>query len=259
MRLRIEAVLDYQMDEPADVLLSIEAAPMDDQRIIDDELTIASNEPLHPVPGEDGIGRRTWMSAAGAFRAEYRGLIDVEREAPAIERMTTTSRRQLPAFAVPYLWPSRYCESDRFEAFVQRQFGHVEGGAKAVAMADWIHDHLAYVPGSSDGRTSAADTFVSRQGVCRDFAHLMATFSRAAGIPARLVSAYAWRLDPPDFHAVVELWLDGGWRLIDAARLAPVEGLARIAVGRDATDIAFMTVFGNCAMNQQRVTVTRID
>jgi transglutaminase-like putative cysteine protease len=126
-------------------------------------------------------------------------------------------------------------------------------------MADWIHDHLDYVPGSSDGRTSAVDTFVSGQGVCRDFAHLMASFARAAGIPARLVSAYAWQLDPPDFHAVVELWLDGAWRLIDATRLAPMEGLVRIAVGRDATDIAFMTVFGGCTMNEQRVTVERLD
>ena len=66
-------------------------------------------------------------------------------------------------------------------------------------------------PGSSDATTTAVDAFVSRHGVCRDFAHLMASFARAAGIPARLVSAYAWRLEPPDFHAVVEVWLDGGW------------------------------------------------
>jgi transglutaminase-like putative cysteine protease len=259
MKLRIEAVLDYWMDEPTDVLLSIEAAPMDDQRIVEDQLTIDSNHPLHPVPGEEGIGRRTWMCAEGAFHAEYHAIIEVEREAPPIEAMTIAPRRQLPAYAVPYLWPSRYCEGDRFEAFVQRRFGGIEGGAKAVAMADWIHDHLDYVPGSSDGRTSAVDTFVSRQGVCRDFAHLMTSFARAAGIPARLVSAYAWRLDPPDFHAVVELWLDGEWRLIDATRLAPVEGLVRIAVGRDATDIAFMTVFGGCILNEQRVTVERLD
>ena len=95
--------------------------------------------------------------------------------------------------------------------------------------------------------TTAADAFVSRQGVCRDYAHLMASFARAAGMPARLVSAYAWRLEPPDFHAVVEVWLDGAWHLLDATGLAPIEGLARICVGRDATDIAFMTIFGEAA------------
>ena len=76
----------------------------------------------------------------------------------------------------------------------------------------------------------------------------MASFARAAGVPARLASAYAWRLDPPDFHAVVEVWLDGAWHFLDATGLAPTEGLARICVGRDATDIAFMTIFGAAQM-----------
>ena len=65
--------------------------------------------------------------------------------------------------------------------------------------------------------------------------------------------------DPPDFHAVVEVWLDGGWRLVDATRLAPVEGIVRIGIGRDATDIAFMTVFGEALMNAQSVEVRRLD
>ena len=118
---------------------------------------------------------------------------------------------------------------------------------------------MAYVAGSSDSETTAADSFVSRQGVCRDYAHLLASFARAGSIPARLVSAYAWRLDPPDFHAVVEVWLDGAWRLVDPTGLAPIEGIARIAVGRDATDIAFMTIFGMAEMRSQSVVVTRLD
>jgi transglutaminase-like putative cysteine protease len=84
----------------------------------------------------------------------------------------------------------------------------------------------------------------------------MAAFARAAGIPARLVSAYAWQLDPPDFHAVVDVWLDDGWHLVDASGLAPVEGLVRVAVGRDATDISFMTIFGYAELVSQEVCVT---
>jgi transglutaminase-like putative cysteine protease len=40
--------------------------------------------------------------------------------------------------------------------------------------------------------------------VCRDFAHLGIALCRALGIPARFVSAYAYQLQPPDFHAVFE-------------------------------------------------------
>ena len=55
---------------------------------------------------------------------------------------------------------------------------------------------------------SAFDTVTQRIGVCRDFAHVgMALL--ALGIPARYVSAYALRSDPPDFHAVFEAFLNG--------------------------------------------------
>lgn len=259
MRLKIAATLDYRMEEPVDVLLAIEVAPMFDQQLIEDLLTIDGAGPLRTVPAEDGIGRRTWMNAVGDFRAQYHAIVDVAHDLGPIAELGIAPRRALPAHVVPYLWPSRYCEADRFEAFVNREFGHVEAGAKVLAMADWIRDHVDYCPGSSDGTTTAVDTFVSRQGVCRDYAHLLASFARAAGIPARLVSAYAWQLDPPDFHAVVEVWLEEGWHLVDATRLAPPEGLVRIAVGRDATDIAFMTVFGGTQMNAQSVLVERID
>jgi len=127
------------------------------------------------------------------------------------------------------------------------------------AMALWIRKHVDYRVGSSTGTTSAVDTFVAREGVRRDYSHVMAAFTRASGIPARLVSAYAWQLEPPDFHAVVDVWLDGSWRLVDASGLAPTEGLVRIAVGRDATDISFMTIFGSAQLLEQQVRVSRVD
>jgi transglutaminase-like putative cysteine protease len=259
MRLSIEAVLDYHMEHPVDVLLTIEAAPLPDQILIEDSLTVEGSGPLRTVAGEESIGRRTWMHAEGSWRATYRAIIDVERDVPPLETMGLAHRHDLPALVIPYLWPSRYCESDQFIAFVDRQFGDYEGGAKVQAIADWVHDHLDYTRGSSDSTTTAKDTFVTRQGVCRDYAHLMTTLTRAAGIPARVVSAYAWQLSPPDFHAVVEVWLENGWQLVDATRLAPVEGLVRMAVGRDALDIAFMTVFGGCQLIEQNIHVDRLD
>jgi transglutaminase-like putative cysteine protease len=103
------------------------------------------------------------------------------------------------------------------------------------------------------------DTFIDAAGVCRDYAHLAITLCRAAEIPARAVSAYAWRLDPPDLHAVVEVFLEGRWRLADPTGLAPLEGLVRIARGRDAADIAFMHIFGNAELLEQSFAVTRLE
>ena len=260
MRLQIDVELDYHFPAPADVLLAVEVAQLPDQLLIEDLLIVdGATGPLRPVAGEDGIGRRTWLNAMRPFRATYRATLEVSRPLIPIQRLPICPKAELPADVVAYLWPSRYCESDKFETFVERRFGALEGGAKLLAMRDWIHNELDYVSGSSTAETTAVDAFVARQGVCRDYAHLMASLARAAGVPARLTSAYAWQLDPPDFHAVVEVWLDGAWHFLDATGLAPPEGFARICVGRDATDIAFMTIFGTATMNSQRVTVTRLD
>ncbi len=257
MRLSIAVALDYHFAEAADVLLAVEAAQLPDQRLIDDRLTVDGSGPLRPIAGEEGIGRRTWLRAAGPFRAGYRATVEVARAPPALEGLAVTPLRELPSEVIPYIWPSRYCEADRFEAFVARAFGDAEGGAKVQAMSQWICREVAYLSGASDATTTAADTFVSRQGVCRDHAHLLAAFARAAGIPARLVSAYALKVEPPDFHAVVEVWLEGGWQLVDPTGMAPLDSVVRICVGRDATDIAFMTIFGEAELRAQSVEVTR--
>jgi transglutaminase-like putative cysteine protease len=259
VRFRIAAELNYEFLEPADVLLAMEVIVGGDQFLVEDLLIIDGAGPLTPVPGEESLGRRTWLQASGNFSARYTATVDVQRFQPDLHALEITPRAELPALVTSYLFPSRYCESDRFEQFVEREFAGLQGGAKAIMMGDWIHDHMDYVLGSSDGTTTAGDSFIKRQGVCRDFAHLLITLARAAGIPARMVSAYAWRLDPPDFHAVVELWLEGAWHLVDPTRLAPIDGIVRIAVGRDATDVSFMTIFGRAEMISQSVTIERID
>jgi len=259
MRLAIDVTLDYWIAEPCDVLLLVEAAAMADQRLDRQTLHVYCPEPLRAVAGEEGIGQRTWARGEGAFRVEYQAVVGVVREDVELGVLRATPPRMLPAETVQYLLPSRYCESDRFEGFIEQEFAGLEGGALAAALSDWVHAHLAYEAGASSGVTTALMTFAERRGVCRDYAHLLVALARAGGIPARCVSAYAPGVDPPDFHAVAELWLEGAWRLVDATRMAVPAELARVAVGRDATDIAFMTVFGRATMNEQRVSVRRLD
>jgi transglutaminase-like putative cysteine protease len=126
------------------------------------------------------------------------------------------------------------------------------------AICNWIYENVDYLAGSSDGSTSAYDTFTLRAGVCRDFAHLGITLTRAIGIPARFVSAYAIDLIPQDFHAVFEAYLEGGWYLFDATRLCPLDGIVKIAVGRDAADSAFATYFGAMSGPPKLLDVTRL-
>jgi transglutaminase-like putative cysteine protease len=142
--------------------------------------------------------------------------------------------------------------------FAHREFaGAGDGVAQVMAILEWIHRNVDYVAGVSDAETTAERTFVDRAGVCRDFTHLGITLARALGIPARAVSAYALQLDPPDFHAIFEVYLENGWWLIDPTRRAPIEGIVRIGSGRDASDIAFLTSDKQCQVISQKIEVSK--
>jgi transglutaminase-like putative cysteine protease len=255
--LQIDVHLDYAVYQPSSILLQLEVAEMADQRQTYQNLSILAGRTAM-ADGHESIGRRCWAQCDTQLIVDYNSVVEFERTVCDVSTLAIDDPFNTPGLVIPYLMPSRYCESDEFESFVAREFGSVSGGAKVQAMVEWIGQHVDYVIGASNGDTTAVHTFVKRAGVCRDFAHLLASFCRAAMIPARLVSAYAPDVMPPDFHAVVEVWLEGGWHLIDPTGMAKPSEIARICVGRDATDIAFMTVFGQAGLMAQTVSVTRI-
>jgi transglutaminase-like putative cysteine protease len=256
---QITATLNYTLPKAADVLLAVEAIPMDDQRLITDLLKVKGDcSPLKTIEGMDGLGRRTWLHAAGRIDISYTAHVAIERAASDIAGLGVVPHADLPPAYIQYLMPSRYCPSDKHENFAATRFDGRTKGDQILQMAHWIYRNIEYAPGFSAIGSTATDTFISRRGVCRDFAHLLIAFARAADVPARMVSAYALGIDPPDFHAVVEVYLDGHWHLIDPTRLAPEQNLVRIAVGRDATDISFMTIFGTANMIAQSVVVEAV-
>ncbi|MDA0335559.1 MAG: transglutaminase family protein [bacterium] len=152
---------------------------------------------------------------------------------------------ELPAHVLPYVYPSRYCESDLCVALASEVFGSLPRGyGRVLAICRWIHQRLRYESGSSGASTSALQTLASGSGVCRDYAHLGIALCRALNIPARFLAAYAPGLQPPDFHACFEAYLDHHWWLFDPTFMVPRRGIVRIGTGRDAADVSFATILG---------------
>ncbi len=256
--LAVEVALEYDFPMAASVLFAVEALDGRCQRVVEEALTI-SGVTLAPAADVHDLARYRWYDAgAGRLSLSYRAVVEVTRPRHALEELPATPLGALPAEVAPFLLASRYCTPQRFGAAVADLFGIAPGvvadGSTIAAMRDWIRAHMSYVQ-SSDWNTTAEDSFLTREGVCRDYAHLMIAFARAANVPARFVSAYAWQLNPPDFHAVAEVYLDGAWRLIDATGMAPEEALVRIAHTRDAIDASFMTIFGSAELIEQSVAV----
>lgn len=195
------------------------------------------------------VGGRTHLLQVpgGRVVVDYRAVVAGPRE-PASEP-APTAQELLEATR-----PSRYVDSDRLVALAAAETGGAQGLELARAVTAWVGRRLAYVPGSSRPTDGASDTLLAGQGVCRDFAHLVAGILRARDVPARVTAVYAPGLSPMDFHAVAEAWVDGAWHLLDATGLAPRPALVRIATGRDTADTAFLTTTGPVQLLGQEVT-----
>lgn len=257
MRLNIDVKMHYRFPCPNTVFLTLEAAQTGGQEIVSHSL-LTGNATQHRITGDSGVGERFWAVVPGhEMVIDYTATVDITRAAVPLETIPGTPVHLLPSDVAPYLRPSRYCQSDKFVAFIGKRFGHLEAGAKVTAIRDWIEANLTYVPGASGSDTHVLETFASRQGVCRDYAHLLCAMVRAAQIPARAVSCYGPDVTPPDFHAVAQVWLNGAWHLVDATGMGTPESLAVIAVGRDAYDIAFMESQAPAELLWQTVNVTR--
>ncbi len=257
MTLGVDLCMEYSIQEADPALLTILVARTAEQSVLESELTV-ENATLHWIEGAGGIGKRVWAIPEGKrLRVHYRAKVRLHRPDVDLQRLAAARWECLPADVLPYLRPSRLCPSDLFVPFVTRHFGHLEGGSKIAAMSDWTASALSYEPGSSDAATTAIDTFLSRQGVCRDFAHVLCSMARAANIPARYTTGYGADVSPQDFHAVVEVWLDGNWHIVDVTGMSSAANLAVIGTGRDAGDVAFLETRNWADYVSQAVQVAR--
>jgi transglutaminase-like putative cysteine protease len=189
--------------------------------------------PVEPRELVDGHGSRLHRleTDAGSLTVDYSAVIDGSSPPAPVEELDL----------ITYLRPSRYCESDALLPTARSEFAGLSGHALLAGVSTWVWEKLAYVSGSSLPTDGATRTLMSRQGVCRDYAHLTIALLRALDVPARMVAVYAPGLSPMDFHAVTEAYVDGAWWVVDSTRLAPRQSLLRISTGRDAADTAFLS------------------
>ncbi|MCW2996271.1 MAG: transglutaminase family protein [Conexibacter sp.] len=172
---------------------------------------------------------------------------------------------ETPVFALPdehlhFLMPSRFCLPDELGHEAWQRFGSLDPGWERVqAIVDFVHDHLEWVEGASNPWTTAVDAYRAGQGVCRDFAHLAITFCRALNIPSRYVFGYIPAIDVPlpvepmDFAAWFEVYLNGTWHTFDARNNRKRVGRVVVGRGRDAVDVALVTSFGPVTLTEFEV------
>lgn len=246
----IDCKLTYEVTGPTDFLFLLHALHGMDQQVLSETLELTPSIPAHTFEDPSVHHRFLRLHAEpGTFELRYRARVRRTPQ-PADLAAQEVPVRELPDALMHNLMPTRYCESDLLGRTAYKLFGELPPGqARVQAIVDWVHDNIDYTLGSSTASTTARDVYLQRAGVCRDFAHLAVTFCRALNIPARLVVGYArFEEPPPDFHAIFEAYLGGRWVMFDPTRMSPVDEMVRIAIGRDAKDVAFATIFGPARM-----------
>lgn len=251
VRLNFSIELGYQVaDAGCDFVFGIHAAHTRAQNVLSETLGIS--QVLQPDIYTDPVSRNRslrFRAAPGPLTVSYAATVDIQHHMAQPEQVPETGVLQLPGPVLPYLYPSRYCQSDRLHRLAVREFGALrQGYSRAQAIRDWVNQRVIFMSNSSTGITSAVDTLVDGAGVCRDFAHLMIALCRAVNMPARFVSGIDYGADPAlgptDFHAYVEVYLGQRWYMFDPSGTAIPMGFVRLATGRDAADAAFATLFG---------------
>jgi transglutaminase-like putative cysteine protease len=265
VRLEFSTVLGYEVMAPgADFIFNIQAAYTPRQIVVQESLGLS--QPVLTSGYTDPATQSRLLrvhAQPGTFTLSYTAVVELIHYEAQPASLPELNPLALPGEVLPYLYPSRYCQSDRLLTLANSQFGHLPlGYGRAQAICEWVQQHVSFQGNTSNSTTSAIDTLIERVGVCRDFAHLMIALCRAASLPARMASGMDYGADPvlgpPDFHAYVEVYLGDRWFMFDPSGTAIPMGFVRFATGRDAADIAFATIFGNVQAAQPQIHIEAV-
>jgi transglutaminase-like putative cysteine protease len=266
IRIELQIELNYQIDfQGADFVFNIHVAQTASQTVSGEVLTLS--QPIEPHIHVDPLTGNRYMrlrAEPGPLTVSYQATVDLVHHWADPAQLAEVPVHRLPPEVMGYIYPSRYCQSDRLIRLATREFGTMwQGHSRVQAIRDWVLSHVAFTSNSSNSSTSAVDTVIERAGICRDFAHLMIALCRAINIPARFVTGTDYGADPvlgpPDFHAYVEVYLGDRWYIFDPSGTAIPMGLVRLGTGRDAADVAFATIFGGVLSQAPFIRATAID
>lgn len=267
MLIRIGFDLTFEIPAPVSMMLLLYTHPSHWGSLLEPEHICSS--PTVPITTFlDGFGNRCGriVAPAGKLRLWHSAVVR-DRGLPddVNPHAVQWDPSALPPEILQFLLASRYCEVDRLMDTAWELFGGTAlGWPRVKAVCDWVHGNIRFGYEFARPTKSAYEVYQERQGVCRDFSHLLITFLRCLNVPARYATGYLGDIGVPpcplpmDFSAWTEVFLDGRWYTIDGRHNMPRIGRIVMARGRDAADVALTTSFGSAKLVQFNVLTDEI-
>jgi transglutaminase-like putative cysteine protease len=262
MQIRAGFEIEYQCPQPTPMvlLLSVHPTRLADlqapHRIaFDPEIASADYRDVY-----DNVCTRV-VAPSGRLTVSTDFIIRDSGVADAVEPGARQLKiEELPDDVLVYLLGSRYCETEHLATLAWSMFASVPAGwGRVQAICDYVHNQLTFGYQHASATRTAWEGFREQRGVCRDFAHLAITLCRCMNIPARYCTGYLGDIGiapdpaPMDFSAWFEAYLGGRWYTFDARHNRPRIGRILMARGRDATDVALSTTFGQTQLKKFKV------
>lgn len=243
MLLSVDHVTRYRYDVPVrGVVQSHRLVPssFDGQRVRDWVVTVTDG-----VAGgafRDGAGDRVQAWTVPGPVSEIEVRVQGTVETVDLAGVLRGHRELVPAEV--YLCDTLATQADAALAALAAQALEADGPlAMAHRLSALVSDAIAYMPGTTHAKTTAAEALAQGQGVCQDQAQALIACARHLGMPARYVSGYLFATEgeaPEAAHAWAEVFIAGlGWVGFDAAnRCCPDDKYIRLGSGFDAVDAA---------------------
>ncbi len=185
MQFNVSSRLDYSIAFNSTLILNIHAQKSAGQKIISESFTLQPQVNWEELQFDHSDARFVRLETGNlkSLTVNYSATVESVSEVVPATEIGAVPVADMDRSAIPYLFPSRYCQSDRLSRLAWDLFGKIANPyEKVVAITEWIYNNVEYVSGTTNWGTSAFDTVTQRTGVCRDFASLRHRLCRALNI-----------------------------------------------------------------------------
>jgi transglutaminase-like putative cysteine protease len=238
----------YDAQIPTPTLMIVKPHHSRTQEVTQERFTVTPEKTGEEYQNENGNSVYRFVFPPGKTTIEHDALVRVSSQPDNYELIPRfESLSEVPTSTLRYIFPTRYCDSDKLVELAHEQFGKIPAGIELIqAICDWTHQKIEYRAGIDSSTTSASGIIEQGFGVCKDFAHVAIALCRCFQIPTRYVSGHLADIGRKssgarmDFHAYFEVYL-GAWFTFDARFNVPRRGRIKVAHGLDASDTQIST------------------
>ncbi len=166
IRIELQIDLTYEIDAGgADFVFNVHAAHTPSQTITGEQLNLSQSVPQRMYTAPESGNRYMYVHAGpGDLKLSYTTTVDLLHHFADPALIHEVPIKDIPPEVMGYIYPSRYCQSDRLIKLANNEFGKLpQGYSRVQAIQDWVKRHVKFTLHSTNSNTRGNASGNSRQ------------------------------------------------------------------------------------------------